>query len=91
MYSLSWFWKSLPVVLLLTIPLAGVAKQKRQFIPISEVVRIVTQEGYSDIRDIELSRSDNDNKYEVTAHTKEGKEIEIELDATTGKVQSRDE
>jgi len=84
-YSLPSLWKSLPVIALATIAQTGLADHHKP-LSISRVVQIVTEKGYADITDIELSR--NDNEYEVTAHTRKGEEVEIELNAYAGRLKS---
>ncbi|MDZ7713668.1 MAG: PepSY domain-containing protein [Rhodovibrio sp.] len=66
-----------------------VAEQtSQQAMPLEDVIRQLSQQGYSDIREIE--REDGDS-YEVYARAPDGEQVEIKVDAITGKVRHREE
>ena len=83
MYSLSLLQKSIPLLFFFSLSSLSAAEDSRQPLPISEIVKIVTANGFTDIRKIELS---HDDEYEVKARDNKGKKKEIELDAYTGKI-----
>lgn len=84
MYSLLTLRKSLPLILLIVLSPFSLADDDKKPLSISEIVKIVTDQGYRDIRKIEFSK--RENEYEVKARNAEGKKVEIELDASTGKI-----
>lgn len=84
MYSLPQLRKSLPVIIMACLPSLIFAKEPGQPLPISEVVKKVTMLGFTDIRKIEFSRSDDE--YEIKARNAKGQKVEIEMNAHTGEI-----
>lgn len=93
MYSLVCRWKSIrsllvasgafaSITLAVIKPSQAIALEEKSPIPILEVVNRAIENGYSDIREIELSN--RGKVYELEAHDSHGQEVEIKIDATTG-------
>ncbi|USE38286.1 PepSY domain-containing protein [Endozoicomonas sp. SCSIO W0465] len=93
MYSLVCRWKSIrslllasstfaSIALVVIQPSQAIALEEKSPISILEVVNRATENGYSDIREIELSSGGK--VYELEAHDRHGQEVEITIDATTG-------
>jgi hypothetical protein len=62
---------------------AAPAQTGRQAMALEDVIRQLGRQGYSDIREVE--REDGD-RYEVYARAPDGRRVELEVDAMTGKV-----
>lgn len=84
MYSLLQLRKSIPLMIFIGLTQFAQADEKQQPISISDIVKTVTAQGYNDIRKIELSH--DDGEYEVKARRADGKKVEIDIDAYTGKI-----
>ncbi|CAM3543983.1 PepSY domain-containing protein [Parendozoicomonas haliclonae] len=58
--------------------------EAQQPIDLHQVVRILQDQGFHDIRSIEFN--DSRQQYEVDARNQRGKKVDIELDANNGKI-----
>ena len=54
--------------------------------PLEDVIRALSQQGYSDIREVER---EGRNRYEVYARDRDGRRVELEVDASTAEVIER--
>ena len=84
MYSLPQLRKSILFVILAGLASFSLAEEEKQPLPISQIVKIVTDQGYRDIRKVEFS--EDDGEYEVKARNASGKKVEIDMNAYTGKI-----
>lgn len=67
---------------------SATVQERRQAMALEDVIRQLGQQGFSDIREVE--REDGD-RYEVYARAPDGRRVEIEVDAMTGKVLDRED
>ena len=65
----------------------GAVPTSQQAMPLEDIIRQLSQQGYSDIREVEREGRD---RYEVYARDQNGKRVEIKVDAMTGKVLARE-
>jgi uncharacterized membrane protein YkoI len=56
--------------------------------PLEDVIRELSRQGYGDIREVEREGRD---RYEVYARDADGRRVELKVDAVTGKVLEREE
>jgi mono/diheme cytochrome c family protein len=64
------------------------AQTGRRAMALEDIIRRLGREGYSDIREVE--REDGDY-YEVYARAPDGRRVELEVDALTGKILDRED
>jgi uncharacterized membrane protein YkoI len=67
---------------------AVAVKSSRQAMPLEDVIRELSRQGYGDIREVERAGPD---RYEVYARDADGRRVELKVDAVTGKVLEREE
>lgn len=65
----------------------GAVPTSQQAMPLEDIIRQLSQQGYSDIREVEREGRD---RYEVYARDQNGKRVEIKVDAMTGKILARE-
>lgn len=61
----------------------SVSKEKGKLLPIEMIIATVKAQGYTDIEEIELEG----DQWEICAKDSRGKEVDIEVNAATGKIE----